>query len=114
MFKSKIIFIFLSAVLLVGCGYKQTTTQSRDVGYLKFNKSSTAGYRVVINDKYEFLLDQCIEQQSVGQCQDTTSDKLFEVSSGVVAIKIFDATQKLIYKEEIYLGSTNTKEISLP
>lgn len=114
MFKSKIAFILLSALLFVGCGYKQTTTQSRDVGYLKFNKSSSAGYRVVINDKYEFLLDQCTEQQSVGQCQDTTSDKLFEVSSGVVTIKVFDATQKLIYKEEIYLGSTNTKEISLP
>jgi len=39
MFKSKIAFILLSALLFVGCGYKQTTTQSRDVGYLKFNKS---------------------------------------------------------------------------
>lgn len=114
MFKSKIIFMLLGVFLLAGCGYKETTTQSRDVGYLKFNKSSSAGYRVVINDKYEFLLDRCAEQQSVGQCQDTTSDKLFEVSSGVVVVKIFDATQKLIYKEELYLGSNNTKEIALP
>ncbi|WP_067178059.1 hypothetical protein [Sulfurospirillum sp. UCH001] len=114
MFKNKIVLILMSTLLFVGCGYKQTTTQTRDVGYLKFNKSSSAGYRVVINDKYEFMLDQCAEQQAVGQCQDTTSDKLFEVSSGLVAIKVFDATKKLIYKDEIYLGSTNTKEITLP
>lgn len=114
MFKSKMILVLLSMIVLVGCGYKQTTTQSRDVGYLKFNKSSSEGYRVVINDKYEFLLGSCIPQQAVGQCQDTTSDKLFEVSSGVVVVKIFDLNQKLIYKEELYLGSTNTKEITLP
>lgn len=114
MFKSKIVLMLIGALLFSGCGYKQSTTQSRDVGYLKFTKSSFNGYRVVINDKYEFLLDQCVTQQSVGQCQDTTSDKLFEVSSGVVNVKIFDSTQKLIYKEELYLGSNNTKEISLP
>jgi len=114
MFKGKIILILFSVLLFIGCGYRQTTTQHHDVGYLKFNKSYSLGYRVVINDKYEFLLDKCIEQQAVGQCQDTTSDKLFEVSSGLVVIKVFDANQKLIYKEEIYLGSTNTKEITLP
>lgn len=114
MFKNKIVLVLISTLLLVGCGYRHTTTQSRDIGYLKFNKSSSTGYRVVINDKYEFLLDQCSQQQTVGECQDTTADKLYEVSSGKVLVAIFDANQKLIYKEELYLGSSSTKEIALP
>lgn len=113
MFKSKIIIAILGMFLLVGCGYKQTTTQVRDIGYLKFTKSPASRFTVVVNDKYEFQLKTC-EKDDNGHCYDNTVDKLYEVSSGKVIVKVFDVNNVLILKEELYLGSDNTKEINLP
>lgn len=113
MFKNKVIIAFLGMFLLVGCGYKQTTTQVRDIGYLKFTKNPSSKFSIVVNDKYEFQLKTC-EKDDHGNCYDSTVDKLYEVSSGKVIVKVFDAKNILILKDEFYLGSDNTKEINLP
>lgn len=113
MFKSKIVAIFLSLFFLVGCGYKQTTTQENDVAYLKFNKSTSDSFTVVVNDKYKFTLDKCINVNETGNCVDPVDDNLYEVSSGKVEIKIYDKKDNLILQEEMFLGASNTKEISL-
>lgn len=115
MLKNKIAIIFiLLTVLFSGCGYKQTNTQIRDVSFLKFNKSMFKDYTVVVNDKYKFKLDACIEQDDTGQCHDNTSDKLYEITSGNSVVKVFDNNNNLIMRKEMYIGSSNTMEINLP
>lgn len=114
MLKNKLIISVLLAMLFVGCGYKQTNTQIRDVSFLKFNKSTFASYIIVVNDKYKFILDSCVKNENTGECNDDTVNKLYEVTSGNIFIKIFDNKNNLIMKKEMYLGSSNTKEINLP
>lgn len=113
MFKNKIILLL---VLLVfsGCGYKQTNTQSRDISYLKFTKSITKNYTVVVNDKYEFKLDSCIEKDDNDHCVNSTFNKMYEISGGNSVIKVFDGQNTLIMRKEIYVGTSNTMEINLP
>lgn len=110
--KFRIIFLTIFSLLLIGCSYKETITQSRDIAYLKFNKSSDYKYLVIINDKYNFTLDNCIVNEN-NNCFDE-NNKLFEISSGVSTIKIFDNKKNLIINKEIYVGSNNTMEITLP
>ena len=114
MFKSKLLLILLALLVLTGCGYKQTNTQSRDVSYLKFTKSISKNYIVVVNDKYEFKLDSCIEKDANEECVNSTFNKMYEISSGNSFIKVFDGQNNLIMRKEIYVGSSNTMEINLP
>ena len=111
--KNKIILTILVSILFSGCGYKQTNTQSRDIGFLKFNKSMEKSYKIVVNKKYEFLLDSCLPTQNENQCSDNITNKLYEITSGNVIIEVFE-NNTLIMKNELYLGSSNTKEINLP
>lgn len=113
MFKNKIIAIFLSLVFFTGCGYKQTTTQERDIAYLKFSKSSSDSYTVVVNDKYKFNLDKCQTVNETGNCIDSVDNNLYEVTSGKIEIKVYDKDNNLILQKEMYLGTSNTKEIVL-
>lgn len=113
MFKNKIILLLLS-LALVGCGYKETTLQSRDVGYLKFKKSASNNYTVVVNDTYTFTLTPCTQKDVNAQCVDETNDNIYEVSSGNIKIKIYNNHNTLIMSKEAYLGSSNTMEIDLP
>lgn len=114
MFKSKakliLVFVFL---FIAGCGYKQTNLQSQDVAYLKFNKSTFQEYTVVVNDKYTFKLDACAQKDNNEQCVSSTYNKLFEVSSGNVVLKVFDSNNNLIMRKEMYIGISNTVEINL-
>jgi len=101
MLKNKVLISLLAAsILFIGCGYKQTNTQIRDIAYLKFNKSSSKNYTVIVNDKYKFKLDD-------------TTDKLYEVTSGGVTIKVYDNKNNLIMRKEFYIGSSNTVEVDL-
>jgi hypothetical protein len=113
--KNKTIIIsLLLTVLFTGCGYKQTNTQIRDVAFLKFTKSLSENYIVVVNDKYKFNIDACIKNANTNECYDTTADKLYEITSGNSVIQVFDNKNNLIIKKEMYIGSSNTKEINLP
>lgn len=114
MSKNKIIFSILFSILFLGCGYKQTNTQIRDVSFLKFNKSIFKDYTVIINEKFKFKLDACIQQADTGECRNDTGDKLYEITSGNSVIKVFDNNNKLIMRKEMYLGSSTTMEINLP
>jgi hypothetical protein len=111
MLKNKVIILLLSLVV-VGCGYRQTNTQIRDIGYLKFNKSVFKSYKVVVNNKYQFKLDACVEQDDKNQCQDNTFNKLYKVSSGNLDVKVYN-NDILIMDKEVYVGSSNTVEINL-
>lgn len=113
MFRNKIILL-LVLLSFVGCGYKQTNTQSRDIGYLKFTKSIAKSYKVVVNDKYEFKLDSCTEKDENEQCANSTFNKMYEIGNGNSFIKVFDSKNNLIMRKEVYIGSSNTVEISLP
>ena len=111
MFKSKMILVLLSMIVLVGCGYNQTTTQSRDVGYLKFNKHDNSNYYVVVNDKYEIKLEKCIQNENTPNCFQDTKNKLYELTSGNLNIKVFDNKRNLIIDKNLYLGSSSTVEV---
>lgn len=105
------------SLLLNGCSYKESITQSRDRGFLKFSKSMFKSYKVVVNDKYSFPLDHCVYDEEVphqNQCQNTYWNKLYEVNSGNVFLKVFDSKDQLILSKEIYLGSNTTYEVKLP
>lgn len=113
-YKSKItIIVFLISVFIVGCGYKQTITQSRDIGFIKFNKSGIGDYKIVVNDNYKFYLKSCIPDQHTNTCQDDTVYKLYEVSSGNTNIKAYDNDNQIILNKDIYIGSNNTVEVDL-
>jgi len=109
--KNKILSLILFVIIFTGCAYKQSNTQSRDIGFLKFNKSVHKSYHVVINNS-DFLLHSCIPNLKKDQCHNT-QDKLYEIQSGNVVIDVFE-NNTLIMKKEIYLGSSNIKEINLP
>ena len=118
MFKNKKLSVLFVITLFfcsfMGCGYKQLNVQHRDVAYLKFKKSSFNNYSVLINEKYSFQLSSCVKQEGE-ECHDTTSNKLYEVTSGNVVIEVTDnRTRKLILRKEMYIGSSNTAEIILP
>jgi hypothetical protein len=68
-------------------------------------------YTVIINEKFEFKLDACIEQDDNEECHD---NKLYEITSGNSVVKVFDNNNNLIMKKEMYIGSSNTMEINLP
>ena len=114
MLKNKTILTIILIVLFSGCGYKQTNTQIRDVSFLKFNKSSSNNYTIVVHEKFKFKLDNCIESNDIEQCHDNTSNKLYEITSGNSVIKVFDNDNNLIMRKEMYIGSSNTMEINLP
>ena len=112
MLKNKVILILLIFVFM-GCGYRQTNTQIRDVGFLKFNKSVFKNYTVLVNNKYKFKLDACVEKDNKDQCVDTTYNNLYEVSSGNLDVKVYNGQNILIMEKNIYVGSSNTVEINL-
>lgn len=112
MFKNKIT-ILLIAFIFIGCGYRQTITQVRDVAFLKFNKSISKDYMVVVNDKYQFKLKACVVKDNSGQCHSSTQDTLYKISSGNSVIKIYDSKNHLIMNKKVYIGSSNTMEIDL-
>lgn len=112
-FKNKIaISSLIISMLTVGCGYKQTTIQSRDMGYIKFNKSTIGDYKVKINEKYEFYLNSCTPNENTNNCQDSTLNKLYEVSSGNTNIKVYDNKNQILLDKDIYIGSNNTVEVN--
>lgn len=112
-FKSKTaIIILLFSVFINGCGYKQTTTQSRDIGFIKFNKLTMGDYKIVVNDNYEFYLKSCIPDENTNACQDDTVNKLYEVSSGNTNIKVYDNKNQILLNKDIYIGSNNTVEVN--
>jgi len=120
MFKNKN-FLLMAVVVIfffgcVGCGYKQLNIQKRDIAYLKFKKSMYKKYSVLVNKKYVFELGGCeYHGEEKNECQDPTSNKLYEVSSGKILIEVTDnSSGKLILRKELYLGSSNTTEIVLP
>ena len=112
-FRSKTaLIILIISIFMVGCGYKQTTTQSRDIGYIKFNKSVMGDYKVVVNGNYEFYLKSCIPAGDTNTCQDDTLNKLYEISSGNSNIKVYDKNNQIILEKDIYIGSNNTVEVN--
>ena len=113
-FKNNTLLSLLVIVLLTSCGYKETNTQTRDIAFLKFNKSKLNSYTVVVNNRYTFKLSSCTKNKETHQCHDDTKDKLFEVSSGNIALKILDKDGSLIMNITMYIGSSSTKEITLP
>lgn len=113
MFKNKLIFIIISMFIFTGCGYKQTNTQIDEVGYFKFIKTPFSKFKVLVNDKYKFNLDECVQKDDTGQCYDETIDKLYETKAGNNFIKVFDKNNNLILEKEIYIGSSNTVEVNL-
>lgn len=112
-FKNKLILPILAVLIFVGCGYKETNIQIRDIGYLKFNKISTKTYTVIVNDKYKFILNSCTQNTDAPGCYDDTINKIYEVSSGNLTIKVLDEKKNLIMQKDIFLGSSNTVEINL-
>ena len=111
--RNKIFLPLLITFLFIGCGYKQTNTQIRDVGYLKFNKSKTDTFIVIVNDTYKFKLDSCQTQNETDHCHDDTVDKLYEISSGNAVIEVYDNKNNLLMRKEIYVGSSDTVEVDL-
>ncbi len=112
----KAVLVVIFCVGIASCGYQQINTQKRDVAYLKFTKSATQRYTVLINEKFRFELGSCEKKQN-GQkgCQDPTRNKLYEVTSGNVLLEVTDdRSGKLIMRKKMYLGSSNTTEIALP
>lgn len=113
MFKNKILICGLILLILSGCSYKETSIQSRDIGYLKFNKSGNSSYIVIINDNYEIKLKNCVQDVNTGTCFDDTKDKLYEISSGNINIKVYDEKKNLIVNKNFYLSSSSTIEVGL-
>ena len=114
MLKNKLTLSVLLLIIISGCGSKQINTQIRDVAFLKFNKSMFNDYTVIVNNKYKFTLGACIENNNQEQCSNSTDDKLYEITSGNVVVKVLDSNNNLIMEKEMYIGSSNTKEINLP
>ncbi|WP_419765303.1 MAG: hypothetical protein ACNI28_02455 [Arcobacter sp.] len=112
-FRNKLTIILLSTFIFIGCGYKQTNTQIKEIGYLKFIKSPFSKYKILVNEKYEFNLDECIKKDDTGQCHDDTIDKLYETKAGNNIIKVYDRNNNLILQKEVYIGSSNTVEVNL-
>ncbi|MDD2651848.1 MAG: hypothetical protein PHX44_02205 [Sulfurimonas sp.] len=116
MFKNNIKLLTLAiAIFFSGCGYKETTYQTRDVAYLKFEKGAFKNYTVTVNDKYTFKLDSCAkdpEAKEAVQCHD--SNNVYEVTSGSVKISVIDDKGNLIMDKTVYIGSTNTVMVELP
>lgn len=110
-FKSNIAIILLISIFVSGCGYKETTMQSRDIGFIKFIKSVMGDYKIIVNDNYEFYLKSCIPDVNTNTCQDDTINKLYEVSSGNTNIKIYDNRNQIILNKDFYIGSNNTIEV---
>lgn len=111
--KSKLFAVLILATFLVGCSYIETSTQIRDVAYLRFVGNISQDYTVVVNDRHTFKLNPCAANGSTGDCIDNTSKKLFEVKSGNVNIKITDSDKKIILEKSMYLGAGNTAEVNL-
>ncbi len=114
MLKNKFILSILLLIMAAGCGSKQTNTQIRDVAFLKFSKSMFNDYTVIVNNKYKFILGACDEKDLPEECTNSTDDKLYEITSGNVVVKVLDSNNNLIMEKEMYIGSSNTKEINLP
>ena len=120
MYRNKFALLSIGLLLVLlssGCSYKESLTQSRDRGFLKFSKNMFKSYTVLVNDKYSFVLDHCVYDEEIprdDQCQGNYWNKLYEVSSGNVFLKIFDSKDQLIFSKEIYLGSNTTYEVKLP
>lgn len=114
MLKSKILLFLALITVFTSCGYRETSTQIRDVSFIKFNKSRFNSYTVVVNDTYKFQLSSCNNDKDTNECHDDTVDKLFEISSGNVVVKVLDENQNLIMEKSMYIGSSSTKEINLP
>ena len=114
MFKNKfIILIILFSTLIVGCNYKTTNTQIRDIGYLKFTKEAKESLLIIINDNYKFQLKACVVNKKTGNCHDDTINKLYEVQSGNINLKVYDFNNNFILNKNIYLGSNSTVEVDL-
>ena len=113
-FKNNLLLSLLVIVLLTSCGYREISTQTRDIAFLKFNKSKYNSYTVVVNNRYTFKLSSCTTDKETHQCHDDIMDKLFEVSSGNIALKILDKDDNLIMDMSMYIGSSSIKEIKLP
>lgn len=114
MSKNNIIVLILLAILFTGCGYKETNTQTRDISFLKFNKSMSKKYIVIVNETYKFNLDSCINKDGMGHCTDNADDKRYEIKSGNSVVEVLDNNNNLIMRKEMYIGSSNTMEINLP
>lgn len=115
MLKNKVLaLVIINMVVFSGCGYRQITTQQHDIGFLKFTKGSSNAYTVLVNEKHTIDLGSCVKNESTGTCQDLIADSLYEVQSGKTTIGVMDKTGKLILQKEVYVGSSNTVEVSLP
>lgn len=97
MYKNSLLICII--FILIGCGYKETNNQSRDIAYISINKNNQQNYRLVVDDsEYQFS---------------ATQDILFKITNGTKNIKIYDENNKLIYQATKYVGSNNTIEINL-
>ncbi|QAR33683.1 hypothetical protein EP073_09790 [Geovibrio thiophilus] len=120
MLKSKVLIFFIFVTfILVGCGYREATVQSRDIGYLKFYKSAFATYKITVNERYTFELEHCTIKRNEAElaeneCIDSNSNTVYEVQSGKVELKVYTKDNLLIMSKEIYLGSNSTYEVKLP
>lgn len=114
MFKNKLILLFATFFLLHGCGYKQISTQSRDIAYLKFSKAGSKQFTVKINNRFNFTLDRCIKKDGEVECINSIEHKLYEVSSGNIDIQVFSEEGNLVLQKNGYIGSSSTMEINLP
>jgi hypothetical protein len=117
MLKNSLVLLAL-LLLLGGCGMKQTNRQYQDMGYLKFNKSISDSFSVVVDNNYKFKLDACVEHKKIENSQyqctkNSSSETLFNVGSGSHMVEIFDENSKKIFSQDIYVGLNNTVEIGL-
>ena len=112
--KNKILIIIALLLVVTGCGYKESVTQTRDLAYLKFTKSMFKSYTVTVNNKDTFNLGKCIQSASNEQCTNDTDDKLYEISSGNVYIKVVDENNQVVVNKSMYIGSGSSVEVTLP
>lgn len=110
--RSKLLALILLALVLDGCGYKATTTQTRDTAFLKFSVTNSNNYIVTVNSAHKFKLKACVNGEEATPCGNANEDVLYEVSSGQLLIVVTDDHGNLIMERNMYVGSGNTVEVS--
>jgi hypothetical protein len=97
--KNKFLISLITTILLAGCSYIESTTQIRDIAYLRFGNIKEKEYTVVVNESRKFQLDS------------NDSKKLYEIPSGNITLKITDG-DKIVLMKSMYISSGNTVEIT--
>lgn len=105
MLKNNLLVCIAGLLIFTGCQYKQSATQLRDVGYLKFIGTANQEYSIVVNDLKRF---------DISLPSEAKSNEVYEVSSGKIGLKVFNKSGQIILQKEMYVGSSNTVEVSLP